>query len=66
MPTVNICKGTELSNSERTATAVISDYYTSIFLGPARSRDERTNHEATAPLLFQDKDWPKVAPQINS
>ena len=29
MSTSNICKGTQLSNCERTATAVISDYYTS-------------------------------------
>ena len=28
MSTANICKGTELSNCESTATAVISDYYT--------------------------------------
>ena len=29
MSTINICKETELSNCERTATGVISDYYTS-------------------------------------
>ena len=29
----------------------------------ARCGDECTNHEATAPLLLVEKDWPKVALQ---